>query len=142
MPTMLIREGRNPYEVWTAVGIIVITAYAVLVGSPSASAQETLSHTQQIAWSALCFFGASVTLAGLFWRGDHMTGLLIERAGQVMLSGSLTIYLVSLCTVSSFDRAGVVMTIGCGCAISAAHRALKITRGVRQIRNRVGGLDG
>jgi hypothetical protein len=141
MPTMLIREGRNPYEVWTAVGIVVITAYAVLVGSPSASAQETLSHPQQVAWSLLCFFGATVTLAGLFWRWDHMAGLLIERAGQVMLAGSLTTYLVILCTVSTFNKAGVVMTIGSCCAIAAAHRAFKITRGVRQIRHRVGGLD-
>jgi hypothetical protein len=136
MPTLLIRDGRNPYEVCVSVGIIVITIYAVLVGgSPSASVQESLSYSQRVIWSLLCFVGAVVTLAGLYWPRDHMTGLLIERAGQVMLMFAVTAYLVALCTVSTFDRSGLVMTIGCSIVVSAAVRAVKISRGVRRIRS-------
>lgn len=134
MPYLLIREGRNPYEVDTAVGVIVITIYAVLQGSPSVSVQESLSYSQRVVWSLLCFSGAAVTLVGLYWPKDRMTGLLIERAGQVMLAFATAAYLVALCSVSSFDRSGLVMVIGCAISVSAARRAWNISRGMRDIR--------
>jgi len=134
MPTLLIREGRNPYEVCTAIGVVVITMYAVVMGPPSVSVQESLSSTQRLVWACLCFSGAAVTLAGLYWPKDHMTGLLIERAGQVMLAFATAAYLVALCSVSTFERSGLVMTIGSAIAIAAGIRAWRITRGVQRIR--------
>lgn len=134
MPTLLIREGRNPYEVCTSVGIIAITLTAMIRrSSPSVSVQETLSQTQLILWSMLCLAGSVVTLVGLYWPKDHMTGLLIERAGQVMLTFSTAAYLVALCTVSTFDKSGLVMAIGCSIVAGAAWRSLKITKGVKRI---------
>lgn len=135
MPTLLIREGRNPYEVCVCAAVVVITVYAVFQGdSPSASVQESLSFGQKVIWSLLCFFGAVVTLVGLYWRRDHMTGLLIERAGQVMLSFAVAAYLVALCKVSTFDRSGLVMAIGCAIVVGAGWRAWRITRGVSRIK--------
>lgn len=137
MPTVLVREGRNPYEVMTSVGVAVITVWAVAHGeSPSVSVQETLDHSQRVTWSLLCFAGAITTLVGLYWPRNPIMGLHIERAGQVMLAFSTAAYLTALCTVSTFDRSGVVMTIGCAITVGAAWRAWRIWRGLRRIKAR------
>ena len=135
MPTLLIRQGRNPYEVTVAIAIVALTVYAALNGhSTSKSVEVAMGRSQQLAWTGLSSVGALITLAGLFWPRQPMTGLFIERAGQLMLAGAVAAYMVVLCTVSTFERSGLVMGLGSAVAIGAVLRVVTISAGIRRIR--------
>lgn len=138
MPTNLVRQGRNPYEVTVAVAIIALTVWAVLRGeSSSVSVQQAMDRGQQLLWMGLAAAGSVATLIGLYWRKRPLSGLLIEQSGQLMLAFAVAAYLVVLCTVSTFERSGLVMSLGSAVCIGAGVRVVIIWRGVRLIRRAV-----
>lgn len=126
MQPLMIRSGRNPYEVCLSIGLALISLYGLLWGAPSVSLDNGLTQGERVVWGMQGLAGAIVTLAGIYWR-PMLTGLYIERAGQLLLGFGAVTYVVVLCGVSTFARSGLVVTIASAIAVASVWRFLQIT---------------
>lgn len=124
---MVVHSGRNPHTVSLALGLVAISVYGIVFSTPSVSLDSGLTHWQRIGFGVLSVLGAALILWGIY-RRDLLHGLLIERIGQITLAIAGLVYVIVLCTVSSFERSGLVTTIGCAITIGSTWRALRIHR--------------
>lgn len=51
-------------------------------------------YGQICAWTVVC--GAAVSLIGLLWRGEALTGLRIEQVGLIGIAGGCLLYFIAL----------------------------------------------
>lgn len=133
LPVIVVRSGRSPHSVSLAVALVVVALYGLLFSTPSVSIDSGLTVLQRGLFAACTVIGAGLTLAGIYWR-SLPRGLMIERAGQVLLATGAATYVVVLCTVSTFDRSGLVTTVACGIGIGSAWRIGQIGRDLRLLR--------
>lgn len=129
----ILRSGRNPYEVWLTVGTLLNGAYGLIFTPPSATLNEVLPVASQVIWSVQILVGAILTLVGIYHK-DMLYGLKIERIGTILSGIGCFIYVGTLYDVSTFERAGIVMTISALFGIAGWHRALQIRRDLNKLR--------
>lgn len=131
-PTV-VRSGRNPHSVSLALGLTAISLYGLFFEPASVSIDAGLDGAQRLAFSILTVLGALITIAGIFWP-TLLVGLLVERIGQLLLSTGAAVYVVVLCSVSTFERSGLITTIGCAIAVGSMWRVVQITRDLKPVR--------
>ena len=124
---MVVHSGRNPHTISLSLGLVAIGVYGLAFSTPSVSLDSGLTHWQRLGFGFLSVLGAALVLWGVYHR-DLLHGLLIERAGQITLAIAGLVYVIVLCTVSTFERSGLVTTIGVAIAVGSSWRALRIHR--------------
>lgn len=92
---ILVRSGRNPFEVWLLVACVVAGIVGLISPVDSASAVvKALPHWEVLCWFSGLTLGGLVGLAGVFSRG--VVSLLVERVGMVILTCLTFAYSVSI----------------------------------------------
>lgn len=124
---VILRSGRNPFELCLTIGLFLLSAYSLIGGTPSVSLDHALEHWQRILWSAQGLVGAAISLAGIYWK-PMLMGLRIERIGMLLLSAGSISYVTVICFVSTFNRSGFVVTMGLAIAFGALLRARQISQ--------------
>jgi hypothetical protein len=133
LPVVVVRSGRNPHSVCLSLGLVLVSLYGMLFSTPSVSLDSGLSVPQRVMFAICTVLGSTLILAGIY-RKQLRSGLEIERAGQVLLATGSATYVAVLCTVSTFDRSGLVTTIGLAMCIGSLWRCGQITRDLRLLR--------
>jgi len=94
---LLIRSGRNPFEVLLLCACAVAGAIGLIAPGASANAiTATLPHWEVLCWYSGLLAGGVVSLAGVFARG--VTSLLVERVGIIILACLMLAYALALFT--------------------------------------------
>lgn len=133
LPVVVVRSGRNPHSVCLGIGLVAVSAYGVLFSTPSASLDSGLTYPQRIMFATCSVLGAALILVGIY-RKQLRPGLQIERAGQVLMATGAATYVVVLHRVSSFDRSGLVITIGAAIFAGSVWRCFQIRKDLRLLR--------
>lgn len=134
MGPIVIRSGRHPYVVSLAVGLVIAHLYGLVVAPASVSVDAALEPTTRTLFGVCSASGAALILSGIYWRRDLLTGLLVERIGHILLGTGSAAYVAVLCTISTFNRSGLITIIGCAISVGAAARIVQITRDARALR--------
>lgn len=127
---MIERSRHNPYEISIAIALFALSMYGLFLTPASASLDAGLNLIQRLAYSALGLVGAGVTLWGLRCKNRHK-GMLVERAGQLMLGFGAAAFVAVLCAVSSFEESGIVTGTGLAITVAALWRAWQIRGDLR-----------
>ena len=133
LPVVVVRSGRNPHSVCLGIGLVLVAIYGLLFSTPSASVDSGLDLPQRLAFGACSVVGSALILIGIY-RKHLRSGLEIERAGQVLLATGAATYVIVLCAVSTFDRSGLVTTLGCAICAGSLWRCAQITKDLRLLR--------
>lgn len=125
------RSRNNPYE-WTfCVGLLFLSLYGMVYEPPSTSLDEGLPPWMRLTYSLIGLAGALFTITGLRIRDAH-AGLLLERIGQLAVSGGALVYAIVLCSVSTFTRSGLITVTAFAIFLGALIRVGQITRDLRR----------
>jgi len=123
----VIRSGRSPHVVMLAIGMIVVGVYGLLFHPVSRTVGEVLSTEQSNLFSVVAIAGSILVLLGVYWP-RLLLGLLLERVGQLMSAGAWAVYIATLLDTSTWDRAGLILTISTSLLLAAIWRTCYITR--------------
>lgn len=93
MPTVVIypRTGRSPFQLYL-IALIVISGMSLTVGASSNTITDAMGHPYTNLWGGTLALGGAVTLLGIYWPREPITGMLIERTGLVGLGGGSLIW--------------------------------------------------
>lgn len=121
-------EDRNPFQVY----LLTLGCWGALtVISPgeaaSGSIEKVLHEPFETLWGLTLLAGCGSTLLGMFWQGDARTGLVIKRAGLMILVYPVIIFAFVVWVISGWGGTIVAMTL-IGFAFSAALQARKVSR--------------
>lgn len=133
LPVVVVRSGRNPHSVCLSIGLVLVAIYGMMFSTPSVSLDSGLTLPQRLMFAACSVIGCILILVGIY-RKRLRSGLEIERAGQVLLATGAATYVVVLCAVSTFDRSGLVTTLGCAICAGSLWRVGQITIDLRLLR--------
>lgn len=81
---------RNPFQVWL-LAACVLAGITGIIAPDEGSVARQLSGGMQLYWYLSLLIGSAIALAGMWWR-DPLTGVLIERAGLVILGPAALVY--------------------------------------------------
>lgn len=122
----------NPFEVGILI-VGVMTSGSVLLGFANpASIRGQLSESFTCVWAWLLFIGSVVSLVGLLWPGQWVTGVEIKRPGLFVFSLACLTYSFAAFQLGPMGYA-VGITNGGFCLI-AWIRIGQVTRGIRTYR--------
>ena len=132
---ILVRSGRNPFEVWLLVACVVAGIVGLISPADTASTVvKALPH-----WEALCWFsgltlGGLVGLAGAFSRG--VMSLLVERVGMVILTCLTFAYSVSIVAQVGIAAGATLPALLTGLfAVSCAVRFFNISSDLKSMED-------
>jgi len=87
---------RDPLAVFLLV-LALISGLGFIFDEPSSgSLERSLPHWGQITWGVMLTFGATLSLAGMFWPWQQRDGLLVKRVGMAALAISAMVYAVAI----------------------------------------------
>lgn len=139
VPPIVVVVGRErPHEVALNIWATILGT-ALTAGAPRpGSMLQYVSDPAFYLFSIGLMLGGLVALTGSHWRGDVERALDLERAGLLILTGALLVYLVAV--VAAFQWQAL-LTGGLIAAWTHANirRSLMIGRDLRNVRRQFGG---
>lgn len=139
MRALIVRTGNSPFEVWL-LGAAVIAGVGGLV-NPGASraVARVLPDWQLYTWYSGLIVTAGIALLGVVLRS--LLGLLLERAGLVLLAALTVIYAIAIVAAGGEPltlSAALAASLGCACLARAWQIGKDLKRGeeVEQVNGR------
>jgi hypothetical protein len=101
MPDVNRRPTAIAYKVilaalWTPTALGLVRLPGSLADTPGVYGEAT---------AAAVVLGCLISLVGLVWRGEKLTGLTLEQVGLVLICGGSGLYVVALCGVPDLGAA-------------------------------------
>lgn len=130
---ILIRSGRNPFEVWLLVACVVAGIVGLVVpGESASSVVKSLPYWEAVSWFSGLTLGGVVSLTGVFSRG--VTSLFVERVGMAILTCLTLAYSVSIVAQVGIVRGATLPALLTGLfAVSCAVRFFNLTADLKRM---------
>lgn len=95
MPTVVIipQTGRSPWQLYL-LSLITISGVALMLGISENPVTEAMGNPYTNFWGFFLSIGGFLSLLGIYWPKDPVTGMLVERTGLVALGGASLIWSV------------------------------------------------
>lgn len=119
--------SRHPFETYL-LALAAVSGIPLVFGKPnSGSMAETLPVAVSVAWGVILLAGSLMALAGTYWRGRRITGLVLERAGLVGVGGAALVFAFVAVLANGLDAAfSACITAGFGAACFAQARRISV----------------
>jgi hypothetical protein len=140
-PTILDRPTGppNPFEAVAFATSIVIGIAAATGYARPAAFHNILPAWGRIVWGVLMAVGGIAAVAGLYWPGDPVDGILIKRVGMVALGPSMIAYgLAGLFTDPSTRIVASLFAIALG--VACIWRTRQVTAAIAGLHRQLRGL--
>lgn len=138
MDKVVLRQGREPFEVFYLVACLISGGFGVLGlgGSPNL----TLAFGPYVVWwHAGILLGAVLALGSLVARWPSPGGLGFERTGMILLAGLLGAYGAAIFLTGGPNTGGLLIVIAFG--VAPAVRAWQITADLRVLKRALAELE-
>lgn len=130
---ILVRSGRNPFEVWLLVACVVVGIVGLVQPSSTSNAiTSLLPGWEVVTWYAGLAGGGAVSLFGVF--GSGLTALLVERVGLIILTCLTLAYSIAVVTQIGFRGALPALFTGLF-AVACAVRFVHITTDLKRMED-------
>lgn len=95
MATVVIipQTGRSPWQLYLLF-LITISGLALMLGISKNPITDSMGHPYTNIWGFFLTVGGLLSLVGIYWPKDPVTGMLVERTGLVALGGASFIWSV------------------------------------------------
>lgn len=137
LPPVVVVVGRDrPHEVAFNVWAVILGGLFTFGAPRPGSMAALVTGPAFYVFSAGLGLGGLVALLGSHWTRDVERALEIERAGLIILTGALLVYVAAV--VSVFGWQALIAGGLCGAWVHAnVRRSVSITRDLREIRRRL-----
>jgi hypothetical protein len=123
---------RNPFQVYLLCLAILSGGLLAFGVTTSGSIEDSLPTFYATSWGLMLVFGSAAALAGMFWPGDPMTGLVVKRSGLVAVGIAATVYVVVLVLFFGM-RASLAAGVTLGFAYACFWQVHQINRHIRAV---------
>lgn len=137
-PLMPPPVTRNPDTVFLLALLLVTGLGQLASGTEPAAVEALVPSWMLMAWSGGLTASAGVTLAGIAWPG-HLTGLMIEAVGRIMLAPAATAYAVAI-AVAAGPRGAILVGLLAALSAASVWRVWQIHRSIVGLRESVAAL--
>lgn len=86
-------QNRSPWQLYLLF-LISISGSALMLGISQNSVTDSMGHPYTNIWGFFLTIGGLLSLLGIYWPKDPVTGMLVERTGLVALGGASFIWSV------------------------------------------------
>lgn len=95
MPTVVIipKTDRSPWQLYLLI-MITASGAALMLDISQNAVTDAMGHPYTSVWGFFLTIGGFLSLLGIYWPKDPITGMLIERTGLVALGGASLIWSV------------------------------------------------
>jgi hypothetical protein len=124
----------NPFEEFI-LGVCVLQGCSVLAGAVPPTMGTALEPGLLLVWAALMILGGVLSIAGLYWPGDPITGVEVKRVGFVAAGTASLTYGVALALAG--PQAFVAAFLSLAFALACARRFIQVTRKIKGQRRRI-----
>lgn len=107
-------------------------AIQLVKDAPAPSIEDQLGYVFGLFWAGSLLIGGLVSLVGLFLKDENL-GLLVERAGRIVLGSGALIYAVVL-IYQNHVKAAAAVAFFAAFALACAYRVIHITLWLRQVK--------
>jgi hypothetical protein len=127
-----VHSGRHPFEVCTLAASTVLGGVLLFyeVARP-ASVRSAMPPAVQWIWEAGLVAAGLIGLAGVWWRGNTVTGVAIEVFGLATLGTVTTMYIVAVLGVFGWQGLSAAVFLA-GSAAGSFWRIAQIIRAIRR----------
>lgn len=94
-PTVILlpRTGRSPFQLYL-LALIIISGFATTLGFADNAITDQMGEPYTTLWGFFLTGGGVLSLTGIYWPKNPISGMLIERTGVVALGGASLIWSV------------------------------------------------
>lgn len=112
MTTVVVEYRRSPNHSFL-IGLVGLTGILIALGVSDNRIIIAMGEPYATIWGILLTLGAIITLSGTYWRGEVLSGFLVERSGLILLgSGSILWAILVLLRIHMDGLFSAVVTFG------------------------------
>lgn len=112
MITVIVDYRRSPNHSFL-IGLVGLTGFLISIGVSDNRIIIAMGEPYSTIWGTYLTLGSIITLVGVYWRRNVITGFLVERSGLILLSsGSFLWAVLILYKLHLEGLFSVVLTLG------------------------------
>lgn len=93
MTTVVVEYRRSPNHSFL-IGLVGLTGLLISLGVSDNRVIIAMGEPYATIWGIFLTLGAIITLVGTYWRGEVITGFLVERSGLILLSSGCFLWAI------------------------------------------------
>jgi hypothetical protein len=125
----------NPFEAYL-LAVCALQGWSVLAGTATpTSLSHALTPTLRLVWATLLLIGGILSVVGLYWPRNPITGVEIKRVGLVAAGTASLTYGLALVFIGPAGY--VAASLSLSFALACVTRVVQVTRRIRGTRRRI-----